>query len=104
MNTTSRYRDNARNPWGKIQRSTDIAPGIRYISTAGHGGYALSRDRWEAMPAHYKACSFTQDQFFEHDISWCAVVMAYPQYFGETLRQEARLTYDRWYAPLLAAV
>lgn len=105
MNTTSRvcvYRHNGRNPWGKIQRSTKIAKGIRYISTAGHGGYALTRERWEAMPEHFKNCSFTKDQFFEHDISWCAVVLAWPEYFGDTLRQEAQMTFDRWYAPKMA--
>ena len=102
MNNTPRYRYRARNPWGKIQSSKEIAPGIRYISTAGHGGYALTLDRCLEMTYHLRQCSFTNDQFFEHDLSWCAVVLAWPEHFGDTLRQEAQMTFDRWYAPKMA--
>jgi len=33
-------------PWGPSQTSREIAPGICFYSTASHGGYYLSPDRF----------------------------------------------------------
>lgn len=30
-------------PWGQVQDSQKLAPGVRWVSTAGHGGFLLTR-------------------------------------------------------------
>lgn len=95
---TPRFRNLSNSPWGRVQRRTTIAKGIVWMTTAGHGGFRLSRDRWEAMPAHLKACSFTSDEFFEEDCAYCAVVLAFPAHFNDEQVKSASATYARWFA------
>jgi len=38
-------------PWGEVQHSSELAPGIWQVMTASHGGIFLSRQRLDAMPA-----------------------------------------------------
>lgn len=91
------YRKNARCPWGAAQTRRTIAEGITFVTTAGHGGYILSKERYEEMPEHLKACSFTGDQFFEEDCSWCGVVLAFPQFFDSSTQEIAKRTYAAYY-------
>lgn len=42
-------------PWGAIQDKRELAPGIWQVSTAGHGGIKLSRERNAAVPAYMRA-------------------------------------------------
>ncbi len=37
-------------PWGWSQDITELAEGVWRVSTAGHGGLKLSRERWEELP------------------------------------------------------
>ena len=37
-------------PWGWSQDIEELAGGIWRVSTAGHGGLKLSRERWEELP------------------------------------------------------
>ncbi len=37
-------------PWGWPQDIEDLAEGVWRVSTAGHGGLKLSRERWEELP------------------------------------------------------
>ena len=37
-------------PWGYPQDIEELAKGIWRVSTAGHGGLKLSRERWEELP------------------------------------------------------
>ena len=37
-------------PWGYPQDIEELAEGIWRVSTAGHGGLKLSRERWEELP------------------------------------------------------
>ena len=37
-------------PWGYTQDITKLAEGVWRVSTAGHGGLKLSRQRWEELP------------------------------------------------------
>lgn len=46
-------------PWGQPQTMREIAPGISFYSTAGHGEYHLSPDRFE-----------TFRQFFPDYVLW----------------------------------
>ena len=46
-------------PWGWSQDIAELAEGIWRVSTAGHGGLKLSRDRWEELPAEVRDTLFT---------------------------------------------
>ena len=89
---------NKRTPWGYSDDAEEIAPGIHFYGTPSHGGYWLSAERYREMPNHLKACSVTKNQWFEEDCSWCAVVLAFPQYFDERKRQVAKQVYETYYA------
>ena len=38
-------------PWGRVQKQQQIAPGIIWVHTAGHGGIWLSPERQAQLPA-----------------------------------------------------
>ena len=38
-------------PWGWTQEIQKLAEGVLRVTTAGHGGLKLSRERWEELPA-----------------------------------------------------
>jgi len=92
-----RYDPNAESPWGPPIDFKRITDGILWITTASHGGYVVSREMYDKMPEHLKACSFTNNQYFEEDQSWCAVVLAFNQHFSAVVVAAARETYERFY-------
>lgn len=53
-------------PWGPIDEAEELAPGVRRITTAGHGGLLLSPDRNQRMPEHlrYPAAGYEEDGEF----------------------------------------
>jgi N-acetyl-anhydromuramyl-L-alanine amidase AmpD len=99
MTNTAFYKPAMPCPWGEIQSAQNVAPGIDFVQTAGHGGYRLSREVYNQMPQHLREYSFTKDQWFEEDCSWCAVVLAFPQHFNPTFIEAARQTEQRNYKP-----
>ena len=38
-------------PWGWTREIQELAEGVLRVTTAGHGGLKLSRERWEELPA-----------------------------------------------------
>jgi hypothetical protein len=85
-------------PWGRIDARKPIAEGIEWVSTPRHGGFRLSRERWDAMPVALRAASFTSDEFFEEDCAYCAVLLAFPDAFSAEEVKDAARTYARWFA------
>lgn len=73
--------------WGSIQGDWErMAPGIYSGSTSGHGGFWITAQRLEAMPADLRALNFNGDcQWFEEDSDWCLVVRAFPGEFPKLL-------------------
>jgi len=61
-------------PWGLIQEDDSIAPGIRMVTTDGHGGLALTPERNARMPDHLR----NDDGFYEEDCEFNLVVLAFP--------------------------
>jgi hypothetical protein len=84
--------------WGPAQHVREIADGIKLVSTASHGGYILSINRFSDMLPELRHASFTNDQCFEEDCSWCAVCLMWPEYFPETALQSAVWTWKKLYA------
>lgn len=71
-------------PWGKSEQTNKLAPGITYYSTAKGGGYKVSDKKYAEMPEPLRSISQPWTQWFEHDRSWAAVALAFPQYFPPT--------------------
>ena len=53
-------------PWGYPQDIEELAEGIWRVSTAGHGGLKLSRERWEELPDLVRD-TFLNPTFAEED-------------------------------------
>ena len=46
-------------PWGWTQEIQKLAEGVLRVTTAGHGGLKLSRERWEELPAAVRDTKLT---------------------------------------------
>ena len=53
-------------PWGYSQDIEELTEGVLRVSTAGHGGLQLSRERWDAIPAAVRQTLLTPT-FAEED-------------------------------------
>ena len=53
-------------PWGWSQDTLELAEGVWRVSTAGHGGLKLSRERWHELPDLVRG-SFLNPCFAEED-------------------------------------
>lgn len=84
--------------WGRADTLEKIADGIFYAMTPSHGGYIISTARLGQMKPEYRACSFTKDNHFEEDCSWCAVVLSWPEFFTDNQYGQALATYNCLYA------
>lgn len=64
-------------PWGAVQHTAEIAPGIVFYSTAGHGGIKLGPERLKQMPP-YMLNTCAGRGWYEEDCDWAmpAVVFA----------------------------
>lgn len=76
-------------PWGKSQEAIRIARGIMWYTTAGHGGYHLSKKRLSEMPEPYKSFkTFAGKGWYEEDCDWAVVHLCFgkelQKYYGET--------------------
>lgn len=88
-------------PWGQSQWQKKIARGITQISTAGHGGYRISKvlaEKRISEEMRTKAgilyCGYW---YFEEDCAWSAVVLSFPELYTLEQRNEASKTYGYWF-------
>ncbi len=68
-------------PWGKAQHIKNIERGVRFVSTAGHGGIMVSKGLAEKkMPASVLRNGIPYGGYygFEEDIDWRLVVLCLP--------------------------
>ena len=68
-------------PWGGVQQQKQLFPGCWTVSTAGHGGFYVTRAVFEQMPEALREKTCAGPQWFEEDCDWALVVVAFPQYF-----------------------
>ena len=80
-------------PWGISQYVRKYTRGINFYGTAGHGGIHVSKKLNLAMPVYLQHA----DGWYEEDVSWCKVAIAYPQYFSEKDREHAEDTFRNWF-------
>lgn len=60
------------NAWGKPQQITTLAEGVVSVSTAGHGGIVLSKERNALVPADIRM----EDGAYEEDCDWAIAWMS----------------------------
>ena len=84
-------------PWGTIQTVETIATGIRFVSTAGHGGFWLSPERvaqvrpeWRKYAARWS--NGWGDHWYEEDCAAYAVVATFPDELGVDQQDAAHAT------------
>lgn len=56
-------------PWGGVQASETVAPGVEFVVTAGHGGLVLTDERWEQLPSEVRD-TFISRGFAEEDCEY----------------------------------
>lgn len=96
-----------RTPWGMSQQIKKIAPGIAFLSTAGHGGYRVSKKLAERSFTHaelkHAAIYGGNYYWFEEDCAWSLVAIAFPHLFESSMQAVAKGIYERFYAERLAS-
>lgn len=74
-------------PWGRIDYSEEIAPGIWQVMTPGHGGIWLSGQRRQSMPKILREWvskyGDTANGWYEEDCDWAVPCLAFPDEFGD---------------------
>jgi hypothetical protein len=90
-----------RTPWGPSTGPVvEIADGVTAVSSASHGGWKLTAELNDAMPA----CARNPNGFYEEDVEWSRVVLAFPDRFGPQLRAVAHDVSTRWEPDIAAAL
>ncbi len=101
-------------PWGAIENSREIAPGILWFATAARKGYHLSAHRQRALPHALR----TEDGWYEDSTEWAAVAVVFDRIFDklpapgcgdlslyhaakETLKNWRPAEYESWFETTL---
>lgn len=65
-------------PWGSIQHTTRVAPGIRFVSTARHGGFLLAPEQNAKIHPAWRSA----DGAYEEDCEAAIVILSFPEHFS----------------------
>ncbi|CAB4158610.1 hypothetical protein UFOVP703_21 [uncultured Caudovirales phage] len=78
------HNDLTSTPWGTAELVEVVAPGIRRVHTARHGGYHLAPERIAQMPEALRCIpTFQPHPWFEEDCDWILVVLSFPDLFDD---------------------
>lgn len=64
-------------PWGAAQTVDTLGPGVRQVTTAGHGGIHLGADRNALVHAAWRDAK----GWYEEDCEWAIVAVTFPNLF-----------------------
>lgn len=84
-------------PWGRSVTSVPLVRGIVYYATEDRGGYHLSPTMRERLPEMLKSIEPEHEGWFDDEIEWAIIALAFPQVFheffhsGKVIRRAARL-------------
>jgi hypothetical protein len=90
-------------PWGDADGYRTLAAGIARVSTEGHGGIAVRKDRMEEVPPILKLPVERGFAWYEEDQEYALVTLAFPLYFTPLERMHAERTIRAAY-PEIAAI
>ena len=79
-------------PWGRADSVKEVAPGIKSVSTPGHGGYKLSDERNRLVPEYLRQ----RGGWYEEDCDWAIVATVFPDCFDAQAREMAEKTIRNW--------
>ncbi len=65
-------------PWGEVQSAKILTDGIVFLSTAGHGGFYLSKEKNQTVNKLWR----NVNGFYEEDCEWGIVCLTYPGFFS----------------------
>lgn len=74
-------------PWGKIQHVSEIADGIAFFSTPGHGGVKLDRKRNAKVPDYMRAAG----GWYEEDCCYALAMVNFQDEFRAYLEKRDNL-------------
>lgn len=80
-------------PWGKAQSKEILAIGIKFYSTASHGGFKLNKAQNARIPLALR----NDDGWYEEDCECYKVFYAYPELFPNISQEDAIKGLKRWY-------
>lgn len=80
-------------PWGKATRIWQITTGVLYVKTKSHGGYQLTPERNEEIPAPLRKA----DCWYEEDCEAAIVASFVNDECFEAKREMARGMVVRWF-------
>ena len=68
-------------PWGCADKVEQIGGGLVSVQTPSHGGIFVPLDSYRKMPVALQCNIYGGRTWFEEDIEWALVALAFPQYF-----------------------
>lgn len=69
-------------PWGYADTIKPVAPGLWFMSTPSHGGYKISTEMLELMPAELRSIEpWAGHGWYEEDCDWAIIAAAWPTLF-----------------------
>lgn len=86
----------SRSPWGTVQEATEIADGITWVSTAGHGGVFVSAAKRKEM----KPFMVAEDGWYEEDCEAAKVIVSFPHLFSKEQVSSGLASFRNWYPDL----
>jgi hypothetical protein len=91
-------------PWGEADYYAAIAEGIAFYGTPSHGGFCLSEERLQQMPAYLRdARTRNTGPWFEEDCEAALVVLAFPEEFTAQRDREFAEKTARYFFPAVYA-
>lgn len=87
-------------PWGDVQTARDYGDGVTFVTTAGHGGFIVSKEAAEKMPPELRAIGQDMGRgrlAFEEDCCYSAVVLAFPSMFHVDVVRTADESLRHWF-------
>lgn len=82
-------------PWGKSQSSEKIAPGIRFYTTAGHGGFHVTQKIQEQIPKKWRL-SGCFERWYEEDCGWAPLAATFPDAFSKIPKADVERMLPWW--------
>lgn len=79
-------------PWGRSDHCREVGDGILFAETSSHGGFYVPLALYNTMPQALRCNVYGGGTWFEEDVEWTLVVLAFPQFFTREEIQTAEHT------------
>lgn len=98
--------------WGPVDRQIVLADGVHVVSASGHGGFVLSSERNQIVPAPARRADGCYEEDCDWSIAWIALrsagiladTLSIDGQTAQDIDKRARRTLDRWHPDLVTAL